>query len=129
MWDHHDRHREAGAQNHVLASDTCLNHCSRFQRAPLTCGACAKNIISGESITADIEKLAELKPDELLYWSHDNRAMSHLPYMIILDRYAALGPFMLLRQIMCSVQETHLVQTFQVDPHMLHVMCCAVLES
>lgn len=71
------------------AANSC---CSRFQRAPLTCGACAKKIISGESITADIIKLAELKPDELLYWSHDNRALSHLPYMIILDRYVQACP-------------------------------------
>ena len=62
-----------------------LVSCSRLQRSPLTCGACAKKIISGDSITADIIKLAELKPEELLYWSHDNRALSHLPYMIILD--------------------------------------------
>lgn len=62
--------------------------CSALQRSPLTCGVCAKKIISGDSITADIIKLAELEPDELLYWSHDNRALSHLPYMIILDKYA-----------------------------------------
>ena len=49
---------------------------------------CAKKIISGESITADILKLAELQPDELLYWSHDNAALSHLPYMVLLDKYA-----------------------------------------
>ncbi|KAL3137504.1 hypothetical protein ABBQ38_004792 [Trebouxia sp. C0009 RCD-2024] len=60
---------------------------NRFQRSPLTCGACAKkNVVSGDSITADILKLADLEPDELLYWSHDNRALSHLPYMIILDK-------------------------------------------
>lgn len=60
--------------------------CSRCARAPASCGMCAKKIISGESISADILKLAELEPDELLYWSHDNTALSHLPYMIILDK-------------------------------------------
>ena len=63
--------------------------CSAIQRSPITCGICAKKVITGDTITADIIKLADLEPDELLYWSHDNRAMSHLPYMIILDKLAA----------------------------------------
>ena len=50
---------------------------------------CAKKVITGDTITADILKLAELDLDELLYWSHDNTALSHLPYMICLDKYAA----------------------------------------
>lgn len=57
-----------------------------IRRSPVTCGICAKKVITGDTITADIIKLAELDPDELLYWSHDNRALSHLPYMIILDK-------------------------------------------
>ena len=79
-----------------LLCNFCRSFClflvssNRLQRPPLTCGACAKKIISGDSITADIIKLAELKPEELLYWSHDNRALSHLPYMIILDRWVVL---------------------------------------
>jgi len=60
--------------------------CSAIQRSPVTCGICAKKVITGDTITADIIKLADLEPDELLYWSHDNRALSHLPYMIILDK-------------------------------------------
>ena len=64
----------------------CSAVCSRCTRAPVSCGMCAKNIITGDTITADILKLAELEPDELLYWSHDNTALSHLPYMICLDK-------------------------------------------
>lgn len=78
-------HHNTTAQHMHCAKIITL--CSRCGRAPASCGMCAKKVITGETITADILKLAELEPDELLYWSHDNTALSHLPYMICLDKY------------------------------------------
>ena len=60
--------------------------CSRCARAPCTCGLCAGKVITSGSITAEIMQLTGLPEEDVLFWSHDNTALTHIPYMICLDR-------------------------------------------
>ena len=61
--------------------------CSRCARAPCTCGLCAGKVITSESITREIMQLTGLPEEDVLFWSHDNTALTHIPYMICLDRW------------------------------------------
>eukprot|EP00891_Asterochloris_glomerata_P004182 jgi/Astpho2/4182/Aster-x1205 len=59
---------------------------SRCARAPCTCGLCAGKVITSDSITSEIMQLTGLPEEDVLFWSHDNTALTHIPYMICLDR-------------------------------------------
>ncbi|KAK9829311.1 hypothetical protein WJX72_005111 [[Myrmecia] bisecta] len=43
-------------------------------------------IVTPESIRGDVLQLADIDGPDLLHFSHDNTALAHLPYMIVLDR-------------------------------------------
>lgn len=65
---------------------TVMLLCSRCARAPCTCGLCAGKVITSDSITSEIMQLTGLPEEDVLFWSHDNTALTHIPYMICLDR-------------------------------------------
>ena len=58
-----------------------------------------------------IAEVAGIKPEEILYFSPSNRARAHLPYMIALDKCAALllpappSPFLALYWLCHALQE------------------------
>jgi hypothetical protein len=47
---------------------------------------CTGDPITAETVERDILKYAQIESQDLLYFSHYNEALTHLPYLIALNR-------------------------------------------
>ena len=59
------------------------------KRACGSCG-CSSDPLTEASIRQEVAKVAGIAEKDILYMSPSNQVLAHLPYMIALDRYAAL---------------------------------------
>ena len=49
-------------------------------------------IMTEKRVRDAVVEIADIKNEDLLYFSHSDIALSHLPYMIALDRFALWHP-------------------------------------
>ena len=61
------------------------------RKLPKTCQSekaylCFQPPISEDKVRQSIMEIADLESEDILYFSHSNEALSHLPYMVVLDR-------------------------------------------
>ena len=59
--------------------------CRRLRRYTNHCFVCTE-AVTEESVRDNILDLTGIDAEDLLYFSHSNIALSHLPYMVALDR-------------------------------------------
>ena len=59
--------------------------CRRLRRYTNHCFACTE-VVTEESVRDNILDLTGIDAEDLLFFSHSNIALSHLPYMVALDR-------------------------------------------
>lgn len=52
---------------------------------------CCHKPVTEESVRDAVVELAGIEEEDLLYFSHSNTALAHLPYMVALDRQVAVG--------------------------------------
>ena len=69
----------------IVSKGANISLCSKFIRSKRRCCGIRPGITE-EGVRDAVVDIAGIETDDLLYFSHSNVALSHLPYMVALDR-------------------------------------------